>query len=65
MSYSTDPREYEDYIITGFPECPGCGVETLKLRDQPDVGQTYWYCPSCGNWQTSSLIKALCELENE
>lgn len=51
------------YTITGFPECPGCGTQTLKLRSMPGYHQTHWYCPTCGDWSTGDLCDALEELE--
>ena len=44
-------------------KCPGCGVLFLKYRSMPDFGETYWHCPTCGDWKTGDLNKALGELE--
>ena len=46
-------------VIKGFPPCPIC-FEILSLRGMPDVGESRWYCKSCGTqWDTPDLIKAM------
>ena len=38
--------------------CPICD-NLLKLRHMPGVGESYWYCPSCGTeWNVVDLIAA-------
>jgi phage terminase large subunit GpA-like protein len=55
---------YRSHIHAGIV-CPACGVLKLHLRSMPDFGETYWYCPTCGDWKTPDLDNALDELESD
>jgi len=48
----------EDGVLVGAPICPIC-FRLLTFNRMPDLGETYWHCPSCGWWETSELISML------
>lgn len=45
-------------VLVGVPDCPIC-FRLLQLNPMPDIGETYWKCPSCGWWKTDELIEML------
>jgi len=56
MSDYADTVSPDGVLIGCYHQCPLC-FRVLKHNRMPGLGETYWYCPECGWWDTAELIK--------
>ena len=58
----TDSVTPDGVLVGCCHYCPIC-FRQLHYNPMPDIGETYWQCPSCNWWDTGELIKMM--MENE